>query len=320
MGVKLLNKFIHSKCEFGKKSIKKIGLHELKNKKVGIDTSIYLYKYKGDDKLLENFYNLCKIFRINNITPLFIFDGKPPKEKKEELVTRSKEKKKAESEYKMLEDKMKNEGLKSEEKDIILEKMIQLKKQFLRIKSNDIDHVKMLITSFGMSYVIAKGESDSLCGYLASHRIVDAIISDDMDMFVYGCPYILKNINLTRQTCIQYDYKHILETLNIDIDDFKKLCILSGTDYTKNKTPKTVFNYYKDYSDFKSSNYKCLFKYFNDKYRFEDIKELEYIYNLYNIDDDVTLKKISKNIVIKNGIILKDQLQNVMEMENFVFL
>ena len=39
----------------------------------------------GENALLENFYLMISIFREYNIIPLFVFDGKPPKEKNDLL-------------------------------------------------------------------------------------------------------------------------------------------------------------------------------------------------------------------------------------------
>ena len=78
MGIRALNKFLQAKC---KSSIKSIPLSELSGKKIAVDISIYLYKYISDNALLENLYLMISLFRTNNITPIFIFDGKPPTEK-----------------------------------------------------------------------------------------------------------------------------------------------------------------------------------------------------------------------------------------------
>ena len=78
MGIKHLNQYLQNNC---KNSIKQIGFSELKYKKIVIDTSIYLYRFLGENALLENFYLMISIFREYNIIPLFVFDGKPPKEK-----------------------------------------------------------------------------------------------------------------------------------------------------------------------------------------------------------------------------------------------
>ena len=73
MGIKSLNKFIKIKCP---NCISRINLKDLENKVIVIDTSIYLYRFASDDTLIENIYLMVSLFKQNNITPIFIFDGK----------------------------------------------------------------------------------------------------------------------------------------------------------------------------------------------------------------------------------------------------
>ena len=103
MGIKNLNSFIRLNCP---KSIKCISVSELSGKKIAIDISIYLYKYEGDGTLIENMYLLMAIMRFYNIIPIFIFDGKPPTEKKELLQKRKEDKITAETEYNILKGKL----------------------------------------------------------------------------------------------------------------------------------------------------------------------------------------------------------------------
>ena len=104
MGIRLLNRYL--KENVGDKSIKSISLWELKNKKIVIDTSIYLYKLKNGStqELEKNFNLLINLFRSYNITPIFVFDGIPPKEKLEILDKREEVKSKAELNIKLLEE------------------------------------------------------------------------------------------------------------------------------------------------------------------------------------------------------------------------
>ena len=79
MGIHNLNKFLTNKCS--EEAIYKVHLSSLKNKIIVIDTSIYMYKFLGQNKLIENFYLLVSILLHYKITPIFVFDGKPPPEK-----------------------------------------------------------------------------------------------------------------------------------------------------------------------------------------------------------------------------------------------
>ena len=78
MGIKLLNTLIKQYC---KTACKLKTLFELKNKTIVVDISIYMYRFKSTNKLIENIYLLCSIFYFYNINVLFIFDGVPPQEK-----------------------------------------------------------------------------------------------------------------------------------------------------------------------------------------------------------------------------------------------
>ena len=91
MGIKYLNNFLRTKCE---DSIKSISISELSGKKIAIDISIYMYKYESNNTLIENMYLMLAIFRQYNIIPIFIFDGKPPTEKKALLKKRNEDKRK----------------------------------------------------------------------------------------------------------------------------------------------------------------------------------------------------------------------------------
>ena len=56
MGIKCLNRYLTQQCQ--KTSITKEHISYLKGKKIAIDTSIYLYKYRSQDSLQESFYNM----------------------------------------------------------------------------------------------------------------------------------------------------------------------------------------------------------------------------------------------------------------------
>ena len=75
MGIKYLNKFLLTNCS--RKSIKNTSLNNFYGKTIVVDTFIYLYKYMADGSLQKNIENLILTFQKYNITPIFIFDGKP---------------------------------------------------------------------------------------------------------------------------------------------------------------------------------------------------------------------------------------------------
>jgi hypothetical protein len=66
---------------------------------------------------------------------------------------------------------------------------------------------------------------------LVLKKKVWACLSEDMDMFVYGCKRVLRYLSLLNHTVVLYNTKSILEELNLSMKEFREICVLSGTDY-----------------------------------------------------------------------------------------
>jgi len=293
MGIRYLNRFLEDNCL--KDSIKKTHLSKFKNKVMVVDTSIYLYRFLSENLLMENMYLFISILKKYKIKPIFIFDGKPPSEKKELLQQRRAEKKKAEEKYIELNNLLLNEDNQdNEDKKKIVNEMEKLKRTFVKINDEDVKRVKLLMDAFGVNYYDAPGEADQLCGYLVKKNKAWGCISDDTDMFLYGCNYILRNINLLKHTCILYDKVSILKDLEMSENIFCEIMILSGTDYnihSKTSLKETIRWYYK-YLDYyyrcKKENkiiptfYTWLVQ--NTKY-ITDYNNLLRIYQIFNNDD-----------------------------------
>jgi 5'-3' exonuclease len=205
MGIKFLNRFLREECN--KTAIKMIPLLQLSGKKIAVDISIYLYKYTAENSLIENMYLMLSIFRYYQIIPVFIFDGKPPIEKKDLLQKRREDKKSAEQEYYRLKTQLVSEDdvVEEEEKQDIQNQMDLLKKQFVTLKKEMVEEVKQLMRAFGATYYDAPGEADELCAALVIKNKVWACLSEDMDLFVYGCPRVLRYFSLLNHTAVLYD-------------------------------------------------------------------------------------------------------------------
>jgi flap endonuclease-1 len=337
MGIKYLNKYLQSNC---KKSIRQISLHELRDKKIVIDTSIYLYRFLGENALLENFYLMISIFREYNIIPLFIFDGKPPKEKFELLKKRKIDKKNAEMKYNELECKIKDSvgDMDPVEEKEIKDSMEILKKDFIRLHHTDIENVKSLFQAYGVSYIEAPGEADKLCAKMVCKNKAYACLSEDMDLFVYGCSRVLRYMSLLKKTVVMYNMKDILNELNLSMEDFRSICIVSGTDYTieinnnnnnsnNNNNNNTNGNnlvrtlkYFKKYQKYKKNEDDRFYEWLetNTKHDIDSVM-LYTINSLFTLENMIEYKQYEKLKII-NGPINKGNLITVMEKENFIFV
>ena len=236
MGIRNLNRFIQQRCP---DSSTRIHLRELTGKRIAVDTSIYMYRYSGEGALLENMYLMASVFRYYNIHAVFIFDGPPPPQKTELIELRRRKKDVAKKQYDALAEIVKEKkradtgGIDTTEIDDMEDTMRELKKQFVRLRDCDITNVKELLVSFGFAIIDAEGEADVLCAKLSLKKRVDACLSDDTDMFVYGCPVVLRHISLLNHSVVSYDTQSIMKKLSLTQQEFTMLCVVCGTDYSQ---------------------------------------------------------------------------------------
>jgi flap endonuclease-1 len=327
MGIRHLNSFFR---EYASSAIKSVSLAQLSGKKIAIDISIYMHKYAADDSLIENIYAMLSTFRHYNIIPIFVFDGKPPAEKKELLQKRSEDRKTAIDEFSKLKTILENnDAMEDVERQEIIGQMDILKRNFVKIKKSDIEIVKTLIRSYGATYYDAPGEADEVCALLATKGKVWATLSEDMDMFVYGCPHIIRYLSLLNHNAVLYDVKNILQNLGISQKELREICILSGTDYNSlNDDTKNTHNLnvtlklFKKYLKYKKKEnseihfYDWLLE--NSSY-IEDFELLKKIYEMFDLSKNHDKVEMFDSVRIANGPILKDEIKKILKIDGFLF-
>ena len=320
MGIKNLNRFLRDNCS--KKAITKKHLSYFKNKTVVIDTSIYLYKFASEGSLMESMYLFISVLKSYRITPLFIFDGKPPPEKNELLRQRKLEKKDAEQKYNALQAKLQSTNDNEESKEIIQE-MDNLKRQMVKIRDEDIKNVKRLMDAYGVIYYDAPGEADRLCAYLLKNGKAWGCISDDMDMFLYGCKYVIRNVSLMNHTAIYYDTDKILSELDMTENRFCEIMVLSGTDYNinsntcLNETIKWYYEYIKYANNVNNPYGFYIWLLKNTKY-ITDYSRLINTYRIFQFNNNTDLENWD-NIEVVEKELNNFALKEIMCKEGFVF-
>jgi len=322
MGIQYLNTYIKKNTTSG--STIKLTFAELSNKVIAIDTSIYLYKFILNNTLLESIYLMITLFKQYNIFPIFVFDGIPPKEKETIIKKRQHEKLIAKQRCEELQEQLINTTNISEQTNLN-ETINSLKKKCIKLKKTDIKKVRDLIDAFGVYYIDALGEADELCAKLVISKIAYACLSEDMDLFLYGCPRVLRYLSLTNSTVIIYYLDKILEDLNMNFKEFKEICVISGSDYITNNTFNfyTVLKYYKEYKEYKEYK-KC-----NDQQEFYmwlynnhninnaiDFKELYNAYFMYQVSSN----KLKIDISEFNKTIDHNKIKEIMTPEGFIFI
>ena len=60
--------------------------------------------------------------------------------------------------------------------------------------------VQELLTLFGIPYIIAPQEAEAQCAYLDRANLVDAVITDDSDVFLFGASTVYRNFFADKST------------------------------------------------------------------------------------------------------------------------
>lgn len=192
MGIKRLTQFL--KKDFILKNIS-----EYANLNVAVDISSWIYQayfsqleYTGDNSLLviRNIEMKLKIILKENISAIFVFDGHDLNCKR---LTQEKRNKKRNYYFEKAkkENAKKSQSSENHEKD---EKKGMYKRYSEPIPDELFYDVLDFLKFRSQNVMVAPYESDSQLAYLYLNGKVDFIISEDSDMFAYGCEKIIKGL------------------------------------------------------------------------------------------------------------------------------
>jgi flap endonuclease-1 len=254
MGIKNLNLLLTKKCG---ECITKKNLKDFSNKTVAIDLSIYLYKYlyNNDDHLEGLTRQILRLYK-NGITPVYVFDGAPPKEKDD--VIKERYLKKTNYINQTLDIKNKLDVLKELEEDnkddiIKLENDLgKINKKIISVTSKHVKKSKELFELFGVPYIEFNGEAECLCAKLCKDNLVHGCISEDTDILANGGTTFIRNFNASSNNIVEYSLPVLLKSLDITYLQFIDICILCGCDYTtkiKGIGPINAYKYIKKYNN-----------------------------------------------------------------------
>jgi flap endonuclease-1 len=261
MGIKSLTTILNAKC---KSAINIRNLQSYRGRILGIDISIYLYKflYSTDDHL-EGITRLLLRLLKNQILPLIVFDGKPPKEKNDVLVSRKEKREylvtkkeviekfiinkdeKSVEELKMeieefQREKRENTKLENEDIEELLQKnhdevrdeLEKTVKRIIYVRAHHIESTKQLCDLMGLPYIVCKGEADCLLGHLSREGIIDGCISEDTDVLANGGRIFIRNVIPDKNVVEEFCLEGVLAGLEMTYEQFMDMCILCGCDYT----------------------------------------------------------------------------------------
>ncbi|KAL6649430.1 hypothetical protein ACP70R_013654 [Stipagrostis hirtigluma subsp. patula] len=90
-----------------------------------------------------------------------------------------------------------------------------------------------LLQMFGLPYIIAPMEAEAQCAYMEMSNLVDGVVTDDSDVFLFGARHVYKNIFDDRKYVETYFMKDIESELGLTRQQLIRMALLLGSDYTE---------------------------------------------------------------------------------------
>jgi flap endonuclease-1 len=227
---------------------KKTSVEELKEKKLAVDAYNTIYQFLTTTRQYDGtplkdskgrttshlsglFYRNANLI-IQDVKPVYVFDGKPPFFKKQELDIRKERKEKAKKEYEKA----------LEEKDYETARLKAA--QAVYLTKEMAEESKILLTAMGIPIIQAPSEGEAQAALLVSKGDCYAVASQDYDALLFGAYRLVRNINFSGKRKLPgknvyvnvqpeiVELKEVLNTLGIDRNQLIILSMLVGTDYT----------------------------------------------------------------------------------------
>jgi len=145
-----------------------------------------------------------------------------------------------------------------------------------------------------------------------------ACLSEDTDLFVYGCPRVLRYLSLLNHTAVLYDMEKILCELGLTQSQFREICILSGTDYNSSTTHclEKLLELYKKFLNL-SDNTKSFYEWMS----LDCYSSLQPINDLFNLNENKeSLCEIIGNLTDNSGKKCEKKMRAILEEEGFLFV
>ncbi|XP_021728043.1 flap endonuclease 1-like isoform X1 [Chenopodium quinoa] len=235
MGIKGLTKLL---ADNAPKCMKEQKFESYFNRKIAIDASMSIYQFlivvgrTGTEMLtneagevtshLQGMFSRTIRLLEAGIKPVYVFDGPPPDLKKQELAKRYAKRADATEDL--------TEAIEKGDKDSIE----KFSKRTVKVTKQHNDDCKKLLGLMGVPVVEAPSEAEAQCAALCISGKVYAVASEDMDSLTFGAPKFLRHLmdpSSKKIPVMEFETAKVLEELNLTMDQFIDLCILSGCDY-----------------------------------------------------------------------------------------
>ncbi|HJJ30817.1 MAG TPA: flap endonuclease-1 [Methanocorpusculum sp.] len=176
-----------------------------------------------------------------NITPVYVFDGKPPSFKEKTLEERTAVREQAKENW--------ARAVADGDDESARKYAMASSKVDAYVK----DSAKELLTALGIAWIQAPGEGEAQSAYMTQKGDVNFAVSQDYDSLLFGCETLLRNITISGKRRIRGKVISVfperiylsqtLSSLNLTREELIQTALLIGTDYNSGVSgvgPKTA--------------------------------------------------------------------------------
>jgi len=181
---------------------KETSLEQLKWKRLAVDGNNMLYQFLSVIRLLDGgplkdsrgnitshlaglAFRTTRLVAEHRILPVFVFDGKPPVLKADEIEKRDEMRKRYALEWR--------EALEKRDYAKAFSKAVMT----ARLTKDMVDDAKLLLQLLGIPYIQAPSEAEAQCAYMAMKGDVWAANSRDYDSLLFGAPRLVRYITIS---------------------------------------------------------------------------------------------------------------------------
>src|SRR3989344_4928668 len=313
--------------------VRTISWDDLKNKKIGVDSSNVLYQFLSSIRQrdgaplmdssgrvtshLSGIFNRSVNLMQKGIKLAYIFDGKPPELKYGTQQKRRERKEKAHESY-----------LKAKD-DEDIDSMYKYSKQTTFLDNNMVKESKELIQAMGMPVIQSPSESDAQGAFMVERNDLFAFASSDADCLLHGCPRTIPNLTLSQTRKLPggkfvyiqpqvIELQDVLDHLKVNQDQLIVMGILTGTDYNPKGIigigPKKALNLVLQFKKF-----DALFKELNPDFDWKKIyaifKSMPVMKNYQLKWKDLDEKRV-KEILVEQHDFSEERINNLLKKYN----
>ena len=116
-------------------------------------------------------------------------------------------------------------------------------KQQQQVTTAMLEDCRHLLVLFGCPYIIAPAEAEAQCATLETLGLVDGVVTEDSDVFLFGAKHVYRNIFEQKKYAERYRIDEIAAVLGVDRDGLVSLALLLGSDYVSQSNTHCTYRH-----------------------------------------------------------------------------